>query len=100
MRRLVCWLLAVEDSEGGGAQTFSVVAVRQWWRRWWHSGGGVEALGALVVAGVLCHGGAFELTLRGVQGFELLGVFGPLVVGQGLALGKTQSSGWFTKKKH
>lgn len=89
-RRHVCSLLAVKDSQHGGAQTFSIVAVRQRWR---HGGGGIEALGALVV------GGAFELTLRGVQGFELLGVFGPLVVGQGLVLGKKQTLGWFTKNK-
>lgn len=45
---------------------------------------------------VLCHG--FELALGGVQGFELLGVFGPLVVGQGLALGKKHRLRWFTKE--
>lgn len=78
-------LRGVKESRGGGAQTFSVVAVGEQWQRR-RSGGGAEALGALVARSVLCHG--LELALGGVQGFELLGVFGPLVVGQGLALGR------------
>lgn len=89
-RRHVCWLLAVKDSQRGGAQTFFVAVVGEQ-RRWqWSSEGGAEALGTLVACSVLCHG--FELALGGVQGFELLGVFGPLVVGQGLALGR--NTGW------
>lgn len=72
----------VKESRGGGAQTFSVVAVGEQWQR---RRSGAEAFGALLARSVLCHG--LELALGGVQGFELLGVFGPLVVGQGLALG-------------
>lgn len=53
----------------------------------------VDTLDNVLIGGFLGDRRAFELTLRSVSGFEFLGVFGSLVVGQGLALRGEQRGG-------